>query len=155
MKVQFARGSSLVLAGCVLLVSGSVKAMPQWVTQIPNGSVNNCSNCHVNPAGGGTRTPFGNTVKSGFINPPGLTGSVVWGPALATIDSDGDGQTNGAELQDPNGSWSVGAPQPGSAALVRNPGIATPAVPALGAAGAGLLALLVAGVGGRSIKRRK
>ena len=49
---------------------------------------------------------------------------VLWGPALAGLNADGDGATNGAELQDPTGAWSVGQPQPGTPALVTNPGIA-------------------------------
>ncbi len=39
---------------------------------------------------------------------------VQWGPALAALDSDGDGFTNGEELQDPNGTWEVGSAAPGA-----------------------------------------
>lgn len=45
-----------------------------------------------------------------------------WGPALAKLDSDGDGFTNGQELQDPNGTWQHRQPNPGNINLVTNPG---------------------------------
>ena len=92
------------------------------VTQIPNGSINNCANCHNNPAGRGSRNPFGVTVQTSFLSSPGASGQVQWAPQLASIDSDGDGFTNGEELQDPSGSWSPGMPAPGNPALVTNPG---------------------------------
>ena len=55
---------------------------------------------------------------------PGSAGNVIWGAPLAGLNADGDGATNGAELQDPTGAWSIGQPQPGNPALVTNPGIA-------------------------------
>jgi glucose/arabinose dehydrogenase len=99
-------------------------ARPFRVNQIPNGSIRACLNCHVSPESGGPRNLFGQQVESGFLDPPGQTGNVVWGPPLAGLDADGDGITNGSELQDPAGAWSVGQPQPGDPALVTNPGIA-------------------------------
>ena len=50
------------------------------------------------------------------------SGNVVWGAALAVIDSDGDGFSNGEELQDPDGAWQNGQPAPGDPSLVTNPG---------------------------------
>ena len=55
------------------------------VGQIPNGNINSCSNCHINPRGGGTRNTFGQAVEAGLIGP-----NVDWGPALAALDSDGE-----------------------------------------------------------------
>lgn len=89
------------------------------VNQIPNGPENTCSNCHVNPAGGGTRNDFGQTVEGSFLD---NNGNVMWGPDLAAIDSDGDGFTNGEELQDPDGSWVTGTDHPGDPSLVTLPG---------------------------------
>lgn len=91
------------------------------VSQIPNGNVGSCANCHVNPGGGGSRNAFGTEVGTSFLS----GGNVVWGPELASIDSDGDGFTNGEELQDPEGTWLSGRPAPGEPSLVTNPGDAS------------------------------
>lgn len=96
-------------------------ALPFRVSQLPNGGLNSCAMCHVNPGGGGVRNAFGQTVERSFLN----GGNVVWGPMLASLDADGDGVTNGIELQDPYGQWSSGQPNPGSSALVTNPGISS------------------------------
>ena len=92
------------------------------VGQIPNGNKNACANCHVNPAGGGPRNVFGAEVGANHLTEPGGAGQVKWSAALASLDSDGDGFTNGQELQDPTGSWAVGQPAPGNPALVTKPG---------------------------------
>ena len=89
------------------------------VNKIPNGSVNTCSNCHNDPNGGGARNAFGQEIEKSVT--PGGTES-FWGPALASMDSDGDGFTNGEELQDPNGTWTEGTANPGNSTLVTNPG---------------------------------
>jgi hypothetical protein len=95
------------------------------VEQIPNGGKNACANCHLNPAGGGPRTVFGTEIEHNFLSASGAAGQVQWGPALAALDSDGDGFTNGQELQDPAGSWTIGQPAPGNPSLVTRPGDAT------------------------------
>jgi hypothetical protein len=81
---------------------------------MPNGSVVGCAACHVNPGGGGTRTPFGQAVF-GIVGGPSSV--PFWSPTLAGQDSDGDGLTNGEELGDPDGN---GTPTAGSP--VYNPG---------------------------------
>eukprot|EP01107_Rhizomastix_libera_P004360 TRINITY_DN17400_c0_g1_i1.p1 TRINITY_DN17400_c0_g1~~TRINITY_DN17400_c0_g1_i1.p1 ORF type:complete len:221 (-),score=-14.31 TRINITY_DN17400_c0_g1_i1:990-1652(-) len=90
------------------------------VNQIPNGSKNSCTNCHVSSTND-TRNAFGKTIENSFLS----GGNVVWGPELAKIDSDGDGYTNGEELQDPNGTWKIGAGAIGDVTKVTNPGVKT------------------------------
>jgi hypothetical protein len=88
--------------------------------QVPHGKVKSCLTCHVVP--GGDRNEFGKEIQRNFLTMSGAGGSVKWGPELAQLDSDGDGFTNGQELQDPTGSWTPGQPQPGDRSLVTNPG---------------------------------
>lgn len=95
-----------------LLISQSFR-----VGQIPNGGINSCANCHLNPLGGGPSNSFGQRVEESFLN---IQGNVQWGPQLAALDSDGDGFTNGVELQNPNGNWSGGPV--GDPSKVTNPG---------------------------------
>ncbi len=102
----------------LLCASFSIVASPFRVTQIPNGSKFNCANCHVNPNGGGARNKFGQLVEVNLDN----QGNVKWSAAMATADSDGDGQSNGKELQDPTGAWRTNQPNPGDFSKVSNPG---------------------------------
>ncbi len=80
-----------------LLVSQSFR-----VGQIPNGGINSCANCHVSAFGGGPRNSFGSKVEESFLN---SQGNVVWNAQLANLDSDGDGFSNGIELQNPTGIY--------------------------------------------------
>lgn len=89
------------------------------VSKIPNGNKFSCANCHVNPFGGGARNAFGKAVESRVT--PGGTQD-FWDSQLASLDSDGDGFSNGVELQDPNGTWRPGQPNPGNSNMVTNPG---------------------------------
>jgi len=116
---------SLIAVVVVFACAFEAQARSFRVSQIPNGSVNSCSNCHVNPGGGGSRNAFGQAVEAGLIS-----SNVDWGSALATLDSDGDGFTNGQELQDPNGTWQTGQSAPGNASLVFKPGSASSLPPA-------------------------
>lgn len=102
-------------------------SFPVWgrskrVNQIPNGNVQSCSNCHNDPNGGGARNSFGRMVEKKFLDG---NGDVIWGPALASLDADGDGISNGDELQDQYGVWTSGEVNPGSSSFVSNPGDAT------------------------------
>ncbi len=102
------------------LMSFSVLFSRPWrVDQIPNGIKFNCLNCHISAFGGGPRNLFGQAVEQ-LVSPGGT--QEFWSPALAKLDSDGDGVTNGQELGDPNGTWKTGQPRPGNLDLVSNPG---------------------------------
>ena len=96
---------------------GQADARPARVDQLPNGRALGCAACHVNPAGGGARTPFGNDINNNYLTQPGRSGQVVWNAMLAMLDSDGDGVSNGQELGDPDGDGTVDA-----SIRVTNPG---------------------------------
>ncbi len=100
----------------ILLAFEYSNAIPVRVNQYPNGSIFQCAGCHINPGGGGARNSFGQDVEAGLVN-----GNVNWGPELAALDSDGDGFTNGEELLDPNGEWSIGDADPGNSDDVTAP----------------------------------
>jgi hypothetical protein len=94
-----------------LATAPAARALPEWGAQIP----------HLDQAGG----------CDGFCHATGFTDSqfykdfqsagYVWNATMAASDSDGDGFSNGWELQNPPGDWVSGTPQPGSAALVSDP----------------------------------
>ncbi|MBE2279977.1 MAG: T9SS type A sorting domain-containing protein [Ignavibacteriaceae bacterium] len=114
---------SVTMAAIFLSFTLIMGARDWRVSQIPNGSKFNCQNCHISSLGGGTRNGFGIEVWNNFLDPfQNEGGNVVWGSALAALDSDGDGFSNGVELQDPNGDWRPGQPQPGVLSEVTNPG---------------------------------
>ena len=109
----------LVFLAMIFLFSNTAHSRDYFPDWIPNGRINNCSNCHVSPYGGGQRTPFGETVKDNLSN-----GNVRW-DLIFNIDSDGDGFTNGEELQDADGQWVFGKAAPGNPTLVTLPGDAS------------------------------
>ena len=102
----------VAVAVAVLVLPSQVEGRPHRPAQIPNGTVNNCQNCHMSAFGGDARNPFGLTVEADFLTANNFVGNVLWGPELAAIDSDGDGFTNGEELGDPDGTWVIGDPNP-------------------------------------------
>jgi len=102
----------------LLFGTTSLEARSFRVNQLPNGSSVGCGGCHVSPSGGGARNAFGSEVESSFLD----GGNVNWVTNLALVDSDGDGFTNGHELEDPFGLWSSGDDNPGNSAFVTNPG---------------------------------
>jgi len=85
--------------GLVTLASSPAFALAGYVAQIPNAPApGQCNTCHT--SGGGTpRNLFGQDVEAN------LTGSTVSWAAICGLDSDGDGETNGAELGDPCCVW--------------------------------------------------
>ena len=98
-------------------------AFGSYLANIPNSGVNSCNTCH-GPMGPGSATS-NNAFKNGFAS-----NNHAWNAAFAALDSDGDGFTNGEELQDPTGAWTMGAMNPGNSALVSSPSDANSLPPA-------------------------
>ncbi|MCX6148641.1 MAG: T9SS type A sorting domain-containing protein [Candidatus Kapabacteria bacterium] len=98
----------------VYLVNFNVSISEEaWVLRIPNGSKNTCMNCHSSLLGGkNTVIAFGAAFR---------TNGLTWNATLAKLDSDGDGFTNGQELQDSAGVWKRNTADPGNSKLVTNP----------------------------------
>ena len=133
----------LLMASLIgLLAPSEASALEPYAILVPNqalaensvGTVRPCITCHNNPDGGdscgdGTSFPaveyclndFGVDFRASRISTP----ATPWNPALAAMDSDGDGFTNGQELQDPLGTWVLGDPTPGFSDCVSRPGFAT------------------------------
>ena len=73
------------------------------VAQIPNGAVAGCSTCHVE-ADYSMRNAFGQDVESTLEGTPLESADVAW-MSVCSLDSDNDGESNGAELGDPCCMW--------------------------------------------------
>ncbi len=108
--------STMIMLVTLLSLTTTLFARSHRVNQIPNGSEFGCASCHVTP--GGPRTAFGTLIENNYLS----DGNVVWGPSLAAADADGDGFSNGHELEDPFGVWTNGAINPGTSSFVTNPG---------------------------------
>jgi len=112
-----------IFPAIILILSGAAQAwaVNSYVSDIPNGSKFSCNTCHVNINVDNKRNDFGLAFKNN---------NHTWNASLASLDSDGDGYTNGTELQDPNGTWVTGQPSPGNLSLVSNPSDAGSVPPA-------------------------
>lgn len=108
----------LLLLSIAMFSTASLSARSFRVQQIPNGQKNRCLNCHVGTSGG-DRNVFGETIENEFLD---QDGNVIWNEVLAARDTDGDGFSNGTELQDPDGTWGLGDDNPGNIDLVTLPG---------------------------------
>ena len=139
------RAAAFVIASMtLLLVPASGWANPDWHVLLPNvtqllsptrGVQRSCITCHTDADGSGAcvdgselpghvapcLNPFGNDF---FLSEVPGTLDNHWTQPLALMDSDGDGFTNGQELQDPQGTWLEGQPRPGNAAYATDPGSA-------------------------------
>lgn len=112
---------SLALALCFIGVTDLAWARGYRVDQVPGGLEFDCGLCH--DLRQFTRlTVFGLQVRDHLIYPNGPPedpdnlplgeeGDVDWA-ALAPLDADGDGYTNGEELGDPEGLFRMDDPQP-------------------------------------------
>ncbi|MFC1825586.1 thrombospondin type 3 repeat-containing protein [Thermodesulfobacteriota bacterium] len=72
----------------------NVSARPYRLGKIPDkGAKFGCGTCHVNPAGGGPRNPFGTGYEK-----VGLRAGDKYTSELGSMDSDGDGCSNDQEF---------------------------------------------------------
>ncbi len=99
---------SFILIIALLLICNCSDAFSRLIriSNIPNGRKFACRTCHdMSDSKYTTRNPFGKEIEANYLQPtvPLKMKKVLWQPALAALDSDGDGYTNGQELDDPNG----------------------------------------------------
>jgi MYXO-CTERM domain-containing protein len=105
-----------------LAFAPSALAHNSYVADIPNGSDFACQTCHLSEGNYAQFNAFGTQFRTQMrlSTPPTTLGA--W-EALADLDADGDGQTNGEELGDPCGIFGAGSTATRTAD-VSNPGIA-------------------------------
>ena len=107
---------ALLLSGSalILLLPSTTMAKPAFVGSVPNSAALSCNTCHVAGSPKSVRNDFGIDVKAN------LKGGMPDWSAVCELDSDGDGATNGEELQDLLCEWTNGPS--GCADLVTAPG---------------------------------
>ena len=97
MKKIWVFGVVLTFIGLIVssTVIPDVAARPYRLGKIPDkGAKCGCGTCHVNPAGGGPRNPFGTDYDK-----VGMRAGDKYTDALGTMDSDGDGHNNDKEFK--------------------------------------------------------
>lgn len=94
--------------GAILLPSAAAHARSFREGQIPNSI--GCTTCHENTSTY-VRNLFGQDVEASLEGTPLDTAMVQW-TTVCDLDSDEDGEHNGAELGDPCCAWSDGASAP-------------------------------------------
>jgi hypothetical protein len=113
------RHKIFLLAGLIgasyLFSFQTVSALAPSPGKIPNGAKYDCLTCHTSGS-----YAADTQMKLDFLH---ATPTKTWTIALAQTDSDGDGFTNGEELQDPTGAWVIGDANPGSVTDVSNPSV--------------------------------
>jgi predicted outer membrane repeat protein len=97
---------ALMLSASYVVAAHTASAFPGYLSNVPNASSttfntpgyagNGCAVCHGSNGTGAMKAPFAAAGHS-------------WTAGLAYADSDGDGYTNGEELQDPTHAWISGA----------------------------------------------
>jgi hypothetical protein len=112
-------GGGIALAGAALLAAGNASGYSSYGAQIPNlAAAGGCDGlCHA--TGYLTSPLYIDFAAAGF----------TWNPTFALDDSDGDGFSNGWELQDPAGTWVSGTANPGDSTAVSNPAFANSVPP--------------------------
>ncbi len=133
----------LSLIALLLLSTSNTWAVGNYRFAVPNGDRFSCNLCHLSnpPTFPYDLNPFGRDVRISFASGGGS--APQWNEELAKKDSDGDGYTNGEELQEATGNifaweprriggadtdWDVSS---GIPSLVRNPGDGTLSIPTL------------------------
>src|SRR5262245_52395491 len=119
------------IATVLSVVPASAHAFESFTANVPcvvtttnsAGTVRPCITCHNNPDGG-------NGCPEGMrcFNPFGMAffgNGTRWNATLAMGDADGDGYTNGEELGDPAGTWTVDLGRLATCACATRPGFAS------------------------------
>ncbi len=99
------------------LSSSSAAAFSAFRAEVPNGNTASCLTCHDRAGGGRPWNPFGDELflaNGGVVDTSSSIDAfddafIWWNAAICNADSDGDGQTNGQELGDPECIWTGGA----------------------------------------------
>jgi uncharacterized protein (TIGR03382 family) len=106
-----------LLPALALTTSSSAFAFSDFAREIPNGGRVSCAGCHERAGGGPPWNAFGDllfTTNGGTADDRDSVDAfgdsfIWWNAAICNADSDGDGQTNGQELGDPECVWTGGA----------------------------------------------
>lgn len=113
----------LLLSSFALIsVASTAEARSFRVKDLPNGNKYGCTDCHTSNSGK-TNTGFGDDSEGYLVGSGSKSQRHVDWAQLCPLDSDGDGLTNGQELNDPNCVWVRGQANPGG--TTSNPGKAS------------------------------
>ena len=117
------------LSVALLGVGSTASARSFRLTEIPSRELS-CATCHVSNTNY-SRNPFGTEMEYNYLIGDILSSASVDWTGICSLDSDGDGASNGLELKDPNCTWVFGDTQTTG---VYGPGDATstPVIPDAG-----------------------
>lgn len=107
--------TTFAVMALVMACSVPAEARSSRQGQVPNGARFSCDTCHGAP----NIMPGGLNLFGADVYDSLRDNTVDW-PAIAALDSDGDGFSNAVELNDPDRQWQLGQPAPGGP--VSNPG---------------------------------
>lgn len=117
MRLNFCQSMGAIFVCSFIAYTPPLEARSNRQGHIPNGAAFSCDSCHGRESLTiPDLTPFGRDVNANMNS-----GVVQW-QNIWMLDSDGDGFSNGLELNDPNGQWRRGNPNP--VGPIANPGIA-------------------------------